>query len=381
MKGVVEAEELSLTALLEGSTTGSDRSEPVDVDSDDADLQRILDEDDDEDALLPFAADGSAESMAERRRALDKLLEQADAIVGPSSPSSAHVVTAASAAAPALAAEEDAAAPDDNDAAPMTPPWSTATIRPDVVGSSSRGSRAPPSRRPMPSLRNRATPSVAGEQQQEQQQQRSRVAQWVCGVGSPLLHVATLDAMAEEASESLERGRPTAVALHASHVAVGMSRGGVLLFDRRQNLQTMLWEPRRPYHPSSSSLSSSFASSLLGSSSLGSSLGVRGTTPGASVDAVTALRIAEGTGGFLLAGHHSGRLVLWDLNQKTVLKECNELHGASISHIRFLAPGRPHALTVDAGGTAHLTSFSLLLMSYSVSRQVISTCACTCRVS
>ena len=85
--------------------------------------------------------------------------------------------------------------------------------------------------------------------------------------------------------------------------------------------------------------------------------------------ATQALQLAEGSE-LLLAGHASGRVVLWDVMTGVVLKEVTDLHTEAVSHLRFLHPARPHAISADATGATHLIQFHRILMSHTVSRQV-----------
>lgn len=71
-----------------------------------------------------------------------------------------------------------------------------------------------------------------------------------------------------------------------------------------------------------------------------------------------------------MAGHASGRVVLWDVMTGVVLKEVTDLHTEAVSHLRFLHPARPHAISADATGATHLIQFHRILMSHTVSRQV-----------
>ena len=52
-------------------------------------------------------------------------------------------------------------------------------------------------------------------------------------------------------------------------------------------------------------------------------------------DAVTALQLPE-ISEIMLAGHASGRVVLWDVVAGVVLKEVTDVHELPVSHLRFL---------------------------------------------
>ena len=61
--------------------------------------------------------------------------------------------------------------------------------------------------------------------------------------------------------------------------------------------------------------------------------------------------------------------MLWEYATGTLIKEGLELHDHAIAHVRFLHRSRPHALTVDTGGCAHLCTFTRLLIGWTVTRQ------------
>lgn len=178
-----------------------------------------------------------------------------------------------------------------------------------------------------------------------------------------LLHLEPMDGVAEELGEQhAERGRPCAVALNSSCIAVGTSRGHILLYERAGHTLSTVLEPSAPRPSSSviktslsSSLPSSLASSFFGSLASSDSTaaasgggGVRGPV-GDATDAVTAVQVSE-SGALLLAGHASGRLVLWDVSSGSILKEGLELHVCSPSSPTALdhAPDglQPQPLTV-----------------------------------
>ena len=191
-----------------------------------------------------------------------------------------------------------------------------------------------------------------------------------------MLRVESLEAFAAEMAAHLDRGRPVAICMQPAgdHVAVGTSHGHVLIYHRKQDtLQSLLLaSAQRPSASVTGSLASSFFGSLSSSSSssnkhYGGGGGGGGT---GAVDPISALQLSESSG-LLLAGHASGRLVLWDTVASTILKETIELHHQPIAHIRFLHPSKPHALTVDASGVAHIATFSKVLMAYSVTRQCL----------
>ena len=348
--------------LLLSDQASSSCSASADEDSNDLDLKKILEEVDD--APMPEA--WSFSSPERRRAELDELLEKADELAR-SAPASRDLSGLIASPAPdELMAENRAsscqaawdAACDagagvigEAETAAASHRSGTGIVRSlsDAEAAEQRALRGEAGNRVLPaSLRSRAGTSSAAERHR---------------LGLGLLRVAALERMADEVGEHLERGRPTAIALHANFVAVGTSFGHVLIFDRRQTLQTTLWLHAGAGAAASTSLSASLASSLTSSFIAGRRPAPSVSMPGPVVDAVTALRMAEGSS-LLLCGHMSGAVVLWDVSSGAILKECPSLHDASISHIRFMHPSRPHALTCDAGGTTHLLTFSRLLLTH-----------------
>ena len=94
------------------------------------------------------------------------------------------------------------------------------------------------------------------------------------------------------------------------------------------------------------------------------------------VDGVSALAMDD-SGDRLIAGHASGRIVLWSLLQgsEAAIKTINDLHvGISIAHISlFQGTGtRQLAVSVDESGVAHFMTYSGLLMgAYTYTRQCL----------
>ena len=319
-------------------------------------------------------------SMAESRAELDQLLQQADNLVGASpmpprlavfNPPEAHKT------------ELDTLLRQADSLASMRLPNESPSL-PTIRGASSavrttaaHALSVPPSSSAIdPTMRRHIAAAPASSR--DGAPSPARLARSDMSV----LRAEGLEAMATEVSEYAGRGRPTAICVHARWVAVGTSHGHVGLFDRRDVWRSwLLASSARP----AASVSSSLASSLLGSLALASSHAVASCAASSShvagddptgkssavADPVTAVQLAKG-GGLLLAGHASGRLVLWGVDECALLKDGGvELHDAPITHLRFLHVHRPHALTVDAGGTAHLCTFSRLVMSYTVTRQCL----------
>ena len=332
-----------LAALLEdgpSSDAASDKGASDDAAHADILLERILAEDGNDDAVL--TADREVLS-AERRAELDLLLQQADMLARPSgdSRSSSRPGSLSCSDAGALEAALANVRQEDDLRRSCHPSPSSA------VGGAANSAAMPGGPTEPPNALHAPLGMPAPLEPPSERLGR----RWLGGGG--LLHIASLDGMAAQvgggAGAHLDRGQPTAIALHPLYVAVGTSRGHVAIFDRRQSLQAVLTSaPARAVSSGMQSLSSSF----LGRAALGgvgSGGGGSGGSTSAPTDSVACLRLSDSpTSPQLLVGHASGRLVLWDLATSAVLKECTDLHDASVLHLRFLHPSKPNCLTVGA---------------------------------
>ena len=119
-------------------------------------------------------------------------------------------------------------------------------------------------------------------------------------------------------------GRPAVIALHSSFLAVATSRGLILIFDRQQQLKITLAQ-----------VADAVADGA------------------AAHDAVTALAFSTESE-LLVAGHASGRLVLWDVMTGQTLKVVEGAHEAAVRHLCFFHETRPYVFSADATGAAHL---------------------------
>jgi hypothetical protein len=405
---VVRPSPLRALEHLELELATSEPSSSTSHDLDD-DLQRILDDAEDDGSIDELLDAQSFTSPERRREELDKILERADALAAmttrslesaqlelalqarsrhgsrvesPRPQMAAALEAEAAAAAAAAAAASDGA---EHGAAkglenPLDKPLRDVGSLADAEAAERRTLAAGSERAAPEPIRSGASPSGTVEERRQ--------------LGLELLRVVPLEQMAKEVADHLERGRPTAIAMNASCVAVGTSHGHVLVFDRRQTLRTTLWLYGGAGGPTASAVApptaapswassaprtslGSTLSSTLSSKFIGAGASISGAkpsagTPGPAIDAVSAVRLAENAS-LLLAGHASGALVLWDLATVTILKACPSLHDKSICHIRMLHPYRPFALTCDAGGTTHLVTFSrsMVLSQYTVSRQCL----------
>ena len=209
------------------------------------------------------------------------------------------------------------------------------------------------------------------------------------GGGEALLRLETFPALNSQlgAPETQrEAGRATVLATHRRFVAVGTSFGLVLVFDRptepsEQVLLVTLGEAAAPAAgalggalPPSQGLADSvlgFGQTLLETAA--GSLGAAAPPPPGPLlgrDAVSALQLSAASE-HLVAGHASGRLVLWDVLSRTPIRVLTDVHVCPVAHLRFLHPSRPHVLSADARGAAHLLSFSRLLLAHTVHRQCL----------
>ena len=371
--------------LLGESSTPPSSEAPSSLGPDLDDLQRILEE---EDNNLPLEELTASSITADRRAELDELLQQAD------------ILSRAGADSPIHEAEQrDQSIVAEESTIPSTPshdaPASTGEVKgqevmsQEVIDGSTIETLKPVSDLQTAEAAERRTLTAGssggrhhashvtnssmhalkrrglGLQQQLQQQQWSTVNPRDSQRGLALLHVSPLDNMSSELTEQHERGRPTAIALHQWFVAVGTSHGHVLVYDRKQYALKAILTMPPPRSSARASLSSSLSSSFFRTRQPASPASPAPTP----VDPITALQMSDGETWFVLAGHRSGRLVLWEIGATaTVLKDCTDLHEAPIAHLRFLTSNRAQAITVDDSGAAHLTTFMRILMAYSVTR-------------
>ena len=143
---------------------------------------------------------------------------------------------------------------------------------------------------------------------------------------------------------SLDAGRLACVACHEMYVAVGSSKGAVLLFDNQHNFKAVL-------QPSQNEIIKA------------------GAEANPDLGAVTCLTLSR-DGAALLAGHASGAILLWDCKDHKLLLLAPVVHPAptgpnagqvSIAACAFWAGTRHHAITSNAAGNVQILQYSQFL--------------------
>eukprot|EP00980_Cylindrotheca_fusiformis_P020099 scaffold7169_cov107-Cylindrotheca_fusiformis.AAC.8 len=152
---------------------------------------------------------------------------------------------------------------------------------------------------------------------------------------------------------------PTAVAVNARFIAVGLQTGSILAFDLFESLRQKLELTDQFSQPNGISSSTSSSS--------------KNSTPRGSV---TSIDLSLDQGEFLIAGYTSGHVVLWDTIKGVALKSIVETTSSSsnpspISSVRFLQNLK--IVTVDAAGLVNTVAFTktLLWNSYSVETECL----------
>ncbi|CAM9616752.1 unnamed protein product [Phaeothamnion confervicola] len=115
-------------------------------------------------------------------------------------------------------------------------------------------------------------------------------------------------------------GLPTALAVQAKFIALGTSRGLVLLFDHFHEIRT------------------------------GSGGGGNGDGGVTSLDMCAASDM-------LVVGYQSGRVALWNFMQGVLLKTVVDAHESPIVTVRCCHPSEPQVVTADARGVVNKITF------------------------
>ncbi|KAJ0407353.1 hypothetical protein P43SY_004781 [Pythium insidiosum] len=148
---------------------------------------------------------------------------------------------------------------------------------------------------------------------------------------SSVVKVQAMDAISRQLQKNLEfkehgPGSPTVVAIHSKFIAIGTSKGLVLIFDHFQNIRQVL-----------------------------------GNTNDADSDGpVTAIDVSPGSD-YLVCGYQSGRLVLWDMIKGTSLKAVSDAHEHPVVSLRFLKDQKPVLVSVDTNGVLNKINFSKMM--------------------
>ncbi|CAM9254380.1 unnamed protein product, partial [Chrysoparadoxa australica] len=172
------------------------------------------------------------------------------------------------------------------------------------------------------------------------------------GSGGELMRIRGLDGVSRHLSRQASIGRrgpgpPTSLAAHPQTIAVGTANGLVLLFDQSQELTSVLSLP-------SDAVSSPGAARDPSRKSRAITMVV--------VDAVTSLDIC-GSGAYLISGHTSGKLALWDLSRGVLLKAVTDAHTSLITYIRCLHHSLPVVTSIDERGVVNRVTFRRVMWS------------------
>ena len=123
--------------------------------------------------------------------------------------------------------------------------------------------------------------------------------------------------------------------VHSKCLALGTSRGYVLVFDHAQTLLHKLMLE----------------------------------VAGSGYTGVSAMDISC-DGEHVIAGHTDGRLVLWDLQSKVALRTLDDCHVSPVSAVRFVNRDRFKVVSADVKGFVQLTTIPQGAASFSVEHQV-----------
>jgi hypothetical protein len=144
-------------------------------------------------------------------------------------------------------------------------------------------------------------------------------------------HLARNVAQAHQDSSGARAGVPTCLGLHPKFIAIGTSRGLILLFDHFQEIRH-----------------------ALGAHELQ-------TAPDAGIACVD---MASRGGDFLISCNMSGRIVLWDYIKGIILKAIPDLHAAHLTHLRLLVGSSGvTAVTADEAGVVNKVQFRRIMWS------------------
>ncbi|KAE8894331.1 hypothetical protein PF005_g2638 [Phytophthora fragariae] len=148
---------------------------------------------------------------------------------------------------------------------------------------------------------------------------------------SGVVKVEPMEAISRQLRKNIEfkeygPGSPTVVAIHSKFIAIGTSKGLVIIFDHFQNIRQVL-----------------------------------GNTNDADGDGpVTAVDVSPGSD-YLVCGYQSGRIVLWDMIKGTSLKAVSDAHENPVVSLRFLKDQKPVLVSVDTNGLVNKLNFSKMM--------------------
>ncbi|RLN59997.1 hypothetical protein BBJ28_00001358 [Nothophytophthora sp. Chile5] len=146
-----------------------------------------------------------------------------------------------------------------------------------------------------------------------------------------VVKVEPMEAISRQLRKNIEfkeygPGSPTVVAIHSKFIAIGTSKGLVIIFDHFQNIRQVLGN----------------------------------TTDADSDGPITAVDVSPGSD-YLVCGYQSGRIVLWDMIKGTSLKAVSDAHENPVVSLRFLKDQKPVLVSVDTNGLVNKLNFSKMM--------------------
>jgi WD40 repeat protein len=182
-----------------------------------------------------------------------------------------------------------------------------------------------------------ATDGSSSSRQTQSQTERLHV-----GVGAGVVRLKEMEQICTQLQKNAKHtkqngpGHPTAVSVHSKFITIGTSRSLVLVFDHFQEVRQVL-----------------------------------GNTRDAEADgAVTAIDVSRGSD-FLVCGYKSGRLVLWDIMQGTILKSVTEAHNSPITSVRFWHDKKPYLISIDSLGNVNKIGLNKMFSYYMVETECL----------
>ncbi|TYZ62419.1 hypothetical protein PybrP1_008661 [[Pythium] brassicae (nom. inval.)] len=151
------------------------------------------------------------------------------------------------------------------------------------------------------------------------------------GKSTGVVKVQAMEAISRQLRKNIEfkefgPGSPTVVAIHSKFIAIGTSKGLVIIFDHFQNIRQVL-----------------------------------GNTSDAETDGpITAIDVSPGSD-YLVCGFQSGRIVLWDMIKGTSLKAVSDAHENPVVSLRFLKDQKAVLVSVDTNGIVNKLTFSKMM--------------------
>ncbi|KAG5183613.1 hypothetical protein JKP88DRAFT_255754 [Tribonema minus] len=205
------------------------------------------------------------------------------------------------------------------------------------------------------------------------------------GHGLGTARLDTLNQISQQLAKGMQQrgaggaGVPTALAVHPKFIAVGTSRGLVLLFDHFQMVRRVLGDPAGPaitrldmcapapttcgraaIHVTTSISTSTSKTEHIDNFNFNFNVSgaqvVRRVLGDPAGPAITSLDMCAG-GDYLIAGNAAGGLALWDFMRGTALKTTYEAHSAPITFVHCYKHSEPAVITADAAGVVNKVAF------------------------